>query len=490
MLKTIGGKLFVIGVAILAGATIIAGNAYNVNRSIQATSARAKEKSREMGALHRVFQDQSRLRFAAMHFIADLKTNGVNREAVEEMRRFSEAFSEGLTDLSAMMAGAGKQGIVGDIRSGFQTLSAFIDDLEPSGKRGGSTADTADALRQWEDRHMAVDAAGKIVEDNLMQLLDIVHEEQRAISRDLTGLIDRTTDRGLMAYALVMAIVMSLFLAMYRSITRPLKAVADRLSNAAAALGKTAVGTADAGNRLSRGVSDHLESLTTTADSLGDMETITERNAEIAADADDAMAEVVDRIETLQASMKRLMDFMASAAGSGESAFDVIKSIDDISFQTNILSLNAAVEAARAGESGASFSVVAGEVRRLSMRTADAAGNTADILKSMVERIREGVSLVSETETAFSEATDRCRNVAAALTGIADSAGRHNQGVRKIAGVAATQKDVVDTNAAGAAFVASAAAEMRDQSARLRGDMERLLSMISSNGHRRNGVSP
>jgi methyl-accepting chemotaxis protein len=94
---------------------------------------------------------------------------------------------------------------------------------------------------------------------------------------------------------------------------------------------------------------------------------------------------------------------MSDIYKTGEDTSRILKNIDEISFQTNLLALNAAVEAARAGEAGAGFAVVAGEVRNLSIRSAEAARTTSSMIKSSDEKIRNGSEIVSNAADLFTQ---------------------------------------------------------------------------------------
>ena len=94
---------------------------------------------------------------------------------------------------------------------------------------------------------------------------------------------------------------------------------------------------------------------------------------------------------------------MEGIKNASEETSKIIKTIDEIAFQTNLFALNAAVEAARAGEAGAGFAVVADEVRNLAMRAAEAARTTADMIEGTVTKVKVGAEIVNSTNTSFDE---------------------------------------------------------------------------------------
>ena len=111
--------------------------------------------------------------------------------------------------------------------------------------------------------------------------------------------------------------------------------------------------------------------------------------------------------------MIELVNAMGEISASSDETKKIIKTIEDIAFQTNILALNAAVEAARAGAAGKGFAVVADEVRNLAGKSAEAAQNTTKLIESTVEAISRGNSLVEEV-------ADKMNNVAAAAGAVAE----------------------------------------------------------------------
>src|SRR5207302_3298086 len=111
----------------------------------------------------------------------------------------------------------------------------------------------------------------------------------------------------------------------------------------------------------------------------------------------------------VQESNNALGDMVASMHSIQESSQKVakiIKTIDEIAFQTNILALNAAVEAARAGEAGMGFAVVADEVRNLAQRSATAAKDTAALIEESIEKARSGNAKVEQVAGSISAITE------------------------------------------------------------------------------------
>jgi methyl-accepting chemotaxis protein len=156
----------------------------------------------------------------------------------------------------------------------------------------------------------------------------------------------------------------------------------------------------------------------------------------------------------------------------------VIKVIEEIAFQTNLLALNAAVEAARAGEQGKGFAVVADEVRSLAMRATGAAKETTALIEGAAACSREGVEVAEEVGTALGVIHSDVEKVTDIVSGISKASGEQAQGVDHVNTAVSHIDRITQQNAAGAEQSASAAEELSVQSQTVRGMVDELVVVV------------
>ena len=170
-----------------------------------------------------------------------------------------------------------------------------------------------------------------------------------------------------------------------------------------------------------------------------------------------------DEIEVCSRHMADLMGAMKAIEGKSLEISKVIKTIEDIAFQTNILALNAAVEAARAGAAGKGFAVVADEVRNLATKSQEASKSTSILIEETVKAVNEGSRISVETDESLKEVVIRAQKVMDAVTRISQATDSQSKDVQQVSIGIDQISSVVQTNSATAEQSAAASEELSGQ---------------------------
>lgn len=158
--------------------------------------------------------------------------------------------------------------------------------------------------------------------------------------------------------------------------------------------------------------------------------------------------------------MQKMSEAMLEIKKSSTEISKIIKIIDDIAFQTNILSLNAAVEAARAGESGKGFAVVAEEVRNLAQRSSKAASDTSTIIERNIKMSEQGVQLADNVENSIGQIDEQSRKVSDLLDEISVATDEQTKGIAEINKAILQIEHVIGNNASNAEELARTSKEL------------------------------
>ncbi len=191
-------------------------------------------------------------------------------------------------------------------------------------------------------------------------------------------------------------------------------------------------------------------------------------NADSAKEASGKTVEAGEAMNSANMKMEELVKAMEEIKNRSAQISDIIKTIEDIAFQTNILSLNAAIEAARAGEAGKGFAVVADEVRNLAAKSADAANNTNELIENTVKAVAQGNELVDEVSGMMQQVSVAAAEVSRLNAGISDSSAEAADSIVQINTGVEQISNVVQTNSATAEESAAASEELSGQAETLK----------------------
>ena len=213
-----------------------------------------------------------------------------------------------------------------------------------------------------------------------------------------------------------------------------------------------------------------FEELTSTVHSISEMVSETSESCN---EGDAIAKKTAESVEKVVEEMENLKSAMTDIGTASDEISKIIKTIEDIAFQTNILALNAAIEAARAGEAGKGFAVVADEVRLLANKSANAAHNTTTLISKTIDAVNNGTEIAQSTYESVMDVEECTEKVEQIMSGIADASSRQTimlgqmtEGFDQIA-------EAVNNSSATAEESAATSEQLYDESTKLKNLVER-----------------
>lgn len=214
---------------------------------------------------------------------------------------------------------------------------------------------------------------------------------------------------------------------------------------------------------LAQGATEQASAIEELSATIAEISENVKQNAEFASSASTNVNHVGSELEISNQHMQEMLNAMAKISDSSNEIGKIIKTIEDIAFQTNILALNAAVEAARAGEAGKGFAVVADEVRNLASKSAEAAKDTTSLIQNSIVEVENGTKIADTTANALLKVVGDTKEAANTVDQIAKKSNEQASSINQVTLGVEQISAVVQTNSATAEESAAASEELSGQ---------------------------
>jgi len=315
-------------------------------------------------------------------------------------------------------------------------------------------------------------------EELLAQLVEINEDEAMVNSFDAQA-HSRKVGNGLLIAAIAgFALTFLLAIIMTRAIARPLIRATESVDDSAEQVASAARLVSANSESLSASASQQAASLEETSASLEEIGILANQNDQSAQNARDLALLAKDAAHHGSEDVIALREAADSMSRATKEISAIVKTIDEIAFQTNILALNAAVEAARAGGAGAGFAVVAEEVRNLAQRCALAARETTEKIDQEISSVNRESEAAVRVETRMRELVNEIDQLSDIVTAIAQASKEQGQGIGQIVTAAAAMDQVTQSTAASSEESAAAAMELSAQASKMKIIVSRLRTEI------------
>ena len=295
------------------------------------------------------------------------------------------------------------------------------------------------------------------------KLVNISNQEIIKSEQEAAASAQRANQILLLITLLLLATAYVVLYIMQRDFASPLDRIVSDLGKGSGRFLQVSNQIADSSNQLAQGASEQASAIEETSASLEEMSSMIHSSARNADHARTLASESQVSASEGMASMKEMTEAMAAIERSSNEVVKIVKSIDEIAFQTNILALNAAVEAARAGDAGAGFAVVAEEVRSLAQRSAAAANESETKIEASIKSSRQGAQCLTGVGESFSRIGSKVQETHNLVSEIALATKEQSQGIEQVTIAIQEMSKVAQSSAINTEQIASAAEEMRQQ---------------------------
>ncbi|MDO8834822.1 MAG: methyl-accepting chemotaxis protein [Vicinamibacterales bacterium] len=466
--------MVVMGAAGVWGARSIKGN---LDETVTVTAKRLERALQAQGLTTAMFFEERSLILATLTGDTDLYTRAAAR-LEQELASFDED-TQALIQLARLDADRQTAGRLQASMQSWKDLNGALVAML--------------ARNQALEAHTRSDVEGRPVREALRKDFETMIASQReTLSRDMAA-ADATYRLSLLSLFVLLGLATGLgavIAAVIRGTNRRLTSALNELGGGAQQVVGASSQVSASAQSLSQGATEQAASLEETSASMEEMASMTRQNAENSQEAATQMLETERLVTGANSALSELVSSMATIRESSVQVTKIIRTIDEIAFQTNILALNAAVEAARAGEAGAGFAVVADEVRNLAQRSAQAARDTAALVEASASNATSGGTKVDAVVASMSAITTSSGRVRSLVDEVSQASRQQAQGIDQVTQAIAQMEKVTQTTAATAEESAAASEELNAQAEQTLGTVRELERMVRSDADGRPGSAP
>ncbi len=266
----------------------------------------------------------------------------------------------------------------------------------------------------------------------------------------------------------------------FRGIAEKLNDTMLQISESSSEVANGSEQVSNGAQALSQGATQQASSVEELAATISEISDKVNQNANHARKANAMAGDVSTEMNVSNEKMQQMIQAMRDISNCSSEIGKIIKTIEDIAFQTNILALNAAVEAARAGDAGKGFAVVADEVRNLASKSAEASQNTSVLIENSLKAVENGTQIADETAQSLLQAVNNVNEMTDIIGQISEASGNQADSISQITTGIDQISSVVQTNSATAQESAAASEELSSQAQLMKSLVEKFKLKNSS----------